>query len=150
MTTSKYKMIYNWKKRGLIYDDYDALYEVYINTMECQHCESEFTKNNCRCLDHDHATGIFRKIVCNRCNTRDNYIKFPQAMDRVEYTQEWYIKNKERIAEYQKKYQERNRESILKYKNQKVKCECGCIVTMSNFSTHKKSKKHIKYIAGYI
>ena len=144
------RAIYNWKKRGLIYDDYDALYEVYINTMECQHCESEFTKNNKRCLDHDHTTGIFRKIVCNRCNTRDNYIKFPQAMDRVEYTQEWCMKNKERIAEYQKKYKERNRESIQKYKKQKMECECGCIVTMNNFSTHKKSKKHIKYIAGYI
>ena len=146
MTTSKRTMIFNWKKRGLIYDDYDALYEVYINTMECQHCESEFTKNNKRCLDHDHTTGLFRKIICNQCNACDSYIKYPFGYSR----KEWCIKNKERIAEYQKKYQERNRESILKYKNQKVKCECGCLVTMSNFSTHKKSKKHIKYIAGYI
>ena len=146
MTSPKRTMIFNWKKRGLIYDDYDALYEVYINTMECQHCESEFTKNNKRCLDHDHTTGLFRKIICNQCNACDSYIKYPFGYSR----KEWYIKNKERIAEYQKKYQERNRESILKYKNQKVKCECGCIVTMSNFSTHKKSKKHIKDIAGYI
>ena len=146
MTSPKRTIIFNWKKRGLIYDDYDALYEVYINTMECQHCESEFTKNNKRCLDHDHTTGLFRKIICNQCNACDSYIKYPFGYSR----KEWYIKNKERIAEYQKKYQERNRESILKYKNQKVKCECGCIVTMSNFSTHKKSKKHIKYIAGYI
>jgi len=89
---------------------------------------------------------LFRKIICNQCNACDSYIKYPFGYSR----KEWYIKNKERIAEYQKKYQERNRESILKYKNQKVKCECGCIVTMSNFSTHKKSKKHIKYIAEYI
>ena len=146
MTSPKRTIIFNWKKRGLIYDDYDALYEVYINTMECQHCESEFTKNNKRCLDHDHTTGLFRKIICNQCNACDSYIKYPFGYSR----KEWCMKNKERIAEYQKKYQERNRESILKYKNQKVKCECGCIVTMSNFSTHKKSKKHIKYIAGYI
>ena len=150
MTTSKYHTIYKWKKRGLIYDDYDALYEAYIKTSECQHCKTEFTKNNFRCMDHNHETGLFRKIVCNRCNAMDSYIKFPQRMDRAEWRKEWYIKNKEHVAEYQKKYQERNRENIQKYKNQKVKCECGCIVTMGNFSTHKKSKKHIKYIAEYI
>ena len=131
MTSPKRTMIFNWKKRGLIYDDYDALYEVYINTMECQHCESEFTKNNKRCLDHDHTTGLFRKIICNQCNACDSYIKYPFGYSR-------------------KEYKERNRESIQKYKKQKMECECGCIVTMNNFSTHKKSKKHIKYIAGYI
>ena len=146
MPSSKSQTIYKWKMRGLIYDDYDALYETYIKTMECQHCQTEFTKKNCRCMDHDHTTGLFRKFICKRCNTRDSYIKYPFGYSR----KEWCMKNKERIAEYQKKYQERNRESILKYKNQKVKCECGCIVTMSNFSTHKKSKKHIKYIAEYI
>ena len=136
------RAIYNWKKRGLIYDDYNALYEAYIKTSECQHCKTEFTKNNKRCLDHDHTTGLFRKIICNQCNACDSYIKYPNG-----YTEQ---DRKERIAEYQKKYQERNRESILKYKNQKMECECGCVVAMSNFSTHKKSKKHIKYIAGYI
>ena len=146
MSSPKSQMIYNWKKSGLIYDDYDALYEAYIKTSDCQHCQTEFTKNNKRCLDHNHETGLFRKIICNRCNTCDSYIKYPFGYSR----KEWYIKNKEHIAEYQKKYQERNRESIQKYKKQKVDCECGCVVTMTNFSTHKKSKKHIKYIAGYI
>jgi len=142
MPRSKAQTIWHWKRSGLIYDNYDELYEAYIKTSDCQHCKTEFTKKNKRCMDHSHETGLFRKIICNRCNTCDSYIKYPNG-----YTEQ---DRKERIAEYQKKYQERNRESILKYKNQKVKCECGCIVTMSNFSTHKKSKKHIKYIAGYI
>jgi len=134
----KHKAIYNWKKRGLIYDDYDALYEAYIKTADCQHCQTEFTKNNKRCLDHDHETGLFRKIVCNRCNNQDIYIRFPNGFTEQDR------------KEYQKKYKERNRESIQKYKKQKMECECGCVVTMNNFATHKKSKKHIKYIAGYI
>jgi len=146
----KHRAIYNWKKRGLIYDDYDALYEAYIKTSECQHCNKAFKTSRDRCLDHNHTTGIFRNIVCRGCNTRDSYIKYPQGIDRVEWRKEWYIKNKEHVAEYQKKYQEQNREYIQKYKNQKMKCECGSVSTMSNFSTHKKSKKHIKYIAGYI
>jgi len=44
MPRSKAKMIYDWKRSGLIYDNYDELYDVYINTMECQHCQTEFTK----------------------------------------------------------------------------------------------------------
>ena len=75
MPSSKYNMIYDWKRRGLIYDNYDELYDVYINTMECQHCKKEFTKNNWRCMDHNHETGLFRKIVCHKCNMMDSYIK---------------------------------------------------------------------------
>jgi len=44
MPSPKNTMIYNWKKSGLICDDYNALYETYIKTMECQHCQTEFTK----------------------------------------------------------------------------------------------------------
>jgi len=111
MSTPKSTMIYNWKKSGLIYDDYDELYDVYINTMECQHCQIEFTKKNRRCLDHDHTTGLFRKIVCNRCNVRDSYIKYPNGYTAKEY----YQKNKERIKEKIKEYQQANKEKIKEY-----------------------------------
>ena len=98
MPSPKSTMIYNWKKSGLIYDDYDELYEVYINTMECQHCQIKFTKNNKRCLDHDHTTGLFRKIICNRCNVCDSYIKYPFGYSKQEYRQA----NKEKIKEQKK------------------------------------------------
>ena len=92
----KYYTIYNWKKSGLIYDDYDALYEAYIKTSDCQHCQTEFTKNNKRCLDHDHESGLFRKIVCNRCNVMDSYIKYPNGYSKQEY----YQTNKKKFKEY--------------------------------------------------
>ena len=111
MPSPKSTMIYNWKKSGLIYDDYDELYEVYINTMECQHCQIEFTKNNWRCLDHNHETGLFRSIVCHRCNVHDSYIKYPNG-----YTsQEYYQANKEKIKEYQQVYRQANKEKIKEY-----------------------------------
>ena len=118
MPSPKSHMIYNWKKSGLICDDYNALYETYIETTQCQHCKTEFTKNNCRCLDHDHETGLFRKIVCNRCNSMDSYIRFPNGFteqDRKEYHQEYYQANKEKFTEQNKEYQRANKDTIKEY-----------------------------------
>ena len=136
MPRYKSQTIYDWKRRGLIYDDYDALYETYIKTMECQHCQTEFTKNNKRCLDHDHTTGLFRKIVCHRCNAMDSYINHPNGyteQDRKEYYQAYRRANKERIKEQDK---------------QKIECDCGSIVRRSDIARHKRTKKHSNYIAS--
>ena len=136
MPSSKYHAIYKWKMRGLICDDYNALYETYIKTMECQHCQTEFTKNNKRCLDHDHTTGLFRKIVCHRCNAMDSYINHPNGyteQDRKEYYQAYRRANKERIKEQDK---------------QKIECDCGSIVRRSDIARHKRTKKHSNYIAS--
>ena len=116
MSRSKYFTIYNWRRRGLIYDDYDELYEVYINTMGCQHCQIEFTKNNRRCLDHNHETGLFRKIVCHRCNVWDSYIKNPNRLANKEYKQE------------------------------KIKCDCGVVVSRGHIARHNRSIKHTEYL----
>ena len=118
MPSRKSKTIYNWKKSGLIYDDYDELYETYIKTMQCGHCQTEFTKKNCRCLDHDHTTGLFRKIICNRCNVCDSYIKYPfgySKQDRKEYKQEYWQKNKDKLTEQGKEYQRANKEKLKEY-----------------------------------
>ena len=133
MPSSKSQTIYKWKMRGLIYDDYDALYETYIKTMQCQHCQTEFTKNNCRCMDHNHTTGLFRKIVCHRCNANDSYIRFPNGFteqDRKEYHQEYYQANKEKFTEQNK---------------EKIECECGSIVRRSDIARHNRTKKHSNY-----
>ena len=118
MPIPKYDAIYKWKKSGLICDDYNALYETYINTTECQHCQKEFTEKNRRCLDHDHETGLFRKIVCNRCNVSDSYIKYPNGFteqDRKEYIQEYQRANKEQIKERKKEYYQANKEKFKEY-----------------------------------
>ena len=123
MPSSKSQTIYKWKKRGLIYDDYDALYETYIKTMQCGHCQTEFTKKNCRCLDHDHATGLFRKIVCHQCNARDSYINYPNGYSSQEYYQatkeqrkEYLQTNKQKILAQIKEYQRTNKDKIKEQK----------------------------------
>jgi len=59
----------------------------------------------------------------------------------------------EQKKEHQQKYNEENRDKLLKQKqkyreenNVKVKCECGCEVSKLNLSTHKKTPKHIKLL----
>ena len=63
--------IVNWKRRGIICNDFDEIYEKYINTFSCDYCKEDFTEKNPRCLDHDHESGEIRGILCNRCNVRD-------------------------------------------------------------------------------
>jgi len=70
-------------------------------------------------------------------------------------TQKWYEKNKNKKKIYDKKYREKNKDKTKKYKKEyyeknkdkdKVECVCGCIVSKSNLSQHKKTKKHCKLI----
>ena len=66
--------ITNWKKRGVIHDDFNSLYEYYINCKFCEHCNVELVEgsfgNNKKVLDHDHETGLFRNILCHICNCK--------------------------------------------------------------------------------
>jgi len=127
--------------------------------MECQHCKTEFKKSSDRCLDHDHETGLFRKIVCRGCNVMDSYIKYPNGyteQDRKEKMKEYYHANKEPRQEKMKEYQQKNKEQKKEYdqeyrqKNkerikEKIKCECGTIVSRSHIAQHKRTKKHSDY-----
>jgi len=66
----KYRSIYHWKSRGIIDDDYDALFEVYVKETHCWICGKEYVKRNHRHLDHDHDTGEPRYICCASCNSK--------------------------------------------------------------------------------
>ncbi len=105
----KYKsdMISKWKRIGVIYDDFDDLYAVYVNTMNCSHCLKEFKNSKDRHLDHDHQTGLFRKIVCSGCNNRDSYLKYPPQFT-----------SKDKKQKFSKEYYEANRDKL----NQKGNC----------------------------
>ena len=68
----KPKMNYKWKQRGLITDNFEEIYNKYIRATHCELCGKEFTKSIDRQMEHNHETGEFRNIVCNRCNTLKN------------------------------------------------------------------------------
>ena len=79
--TKKGKMcikISKWKNNtengyGLICenkDDYELIYDRWLNSERCEECNKEYTKENIKCMDHCHLTGLFRNILCNSCNMK--------------------------------------------------------------------------------
>ena len=61
-----------WKYRGLICregETYDDIYDKVFSATNCELCNLSFeTRENIRRMDHDHNTGYFRKVLCNKCN----------------------------------------------------------------------------------
>ena len=74
----------NWKKQGIISDEWKTIYDRYVNAECCESCNSVFRKNiykngkiwrmNNKVLDHDHLTGKIRNIICQSCNIKRRYI----------------------------------------------------------------------------
>ena len=135
MPLNKRQMIYNWKRNGLIYDNYNELYEIYIKAMNCQHCNIEFSKSNDRCMDHDHSTGLFRSIVCRSCNNNDSYIKYPNGYDRL-------------LS--QRVYNLTHREEWTKWSKEKTTCICGSVVGKRRKSNHIKTQLHLNNMDKYM
>ena len=66
------------------------------------------------------------------------------------YKKEWCEKNKEKRQIQNKKRYEENKEEIRKLRNINIKCECGCEISKSNLTRHRKSKKHQSFISSNI
>ena len=67
--------INEWKSNGLICenrDEYEYIYDRWLNSESCEEpkCNKEYTKENKKCMDHCHITGLFRNVLCNSCNCK--------------------------------------------------------------------------------
>ena len=75
----------SWKYVGLVFENNDSqfkndlafhvIYKRCIFARKCELCNTVFQKSNHRYMEHCHATGEFRNIVCNSCNLRKSDVK---------------------------------------------------------------------------
>lgn len=99
----KRESIANWKKYGIISEDYDSLYNYHISITNCELCNVKFTDEikYQRCMDHDHNTGLYRKTLCRSCNSQ--YLKAPQRLKANNKTRHMWVslsKAKQRSGNY--------------------------------------------------
>jgi len=72
----KSKRVSDWKRAGILFHDYDTLYDIFMETTHCDFCDCELdTEYKTRkCCDHHHnindADNV-RGILCHACNIKD-------------------------------------------------------------------------------
>ena len=115
----KSKKIGVWKRRGVVNDDFDNLYENYLTANNCERCGIIFddtNKEKSRCLDHDHITGYFRAFLCNTCN--------------------WVHMRKNRTIH----------RVPLVITDRHYNCDCGSIVLKLGKKAHEKTNIHLSHL----
>ena len=72
-----------WKRNGIICEDYDKMYDTYINTKNCEWCDKDIRKK--QELEHNHSSREVRGIVCKGCNMKIMYKdrKFQKVMSQL-------------------------------------------------------------------
>ena len=77
---------------GLSLEDVEDMKRAQNN--KCAVCDTEFTtdkKFTCACVDHDHATGKVRDILCKHCNTALGHMKDDpdKCLRLATYVKQW-------------------------------------------------------------
>ena len=78
-------------------------------------------------------------------NKLDEYY-YQHREEKLEYQKNYNRQKGDAIKDYNKSYYMKRREEILEKARTKVTCECGCVVQLFNMNSHKKTKKHVRYL----
>jgi len=62
----------NWKRRGLDMETFYYVYPIYLATTHCDRCQVflEGKGSARKCMDHCHASRMYRNTICCSCNAR--------------------------------------------------------------------------------
>ena len=101
-----------WKFRGLISNDYESIYNRWLNSKNCEECGHDYSYYK-KCMDHCHDSHKFRAILCDCCN------KNKKMNNTSGYPNISYIKNIKRW-QYTKSYKKVFHTKHFKTKNQAI------------------------------
>lgn len=111
-----------------------------INVVMIGRTKSEYYQDN---IDK------FKKLHKQYVEDHKEDVKVYQDQYRIDNREELlagkkahYQANRERLLKQQKAYKDKNRDIVRAKANEKIACECGCFVTRSSISTHRKNTKH--------
>ena len=97
-------------------------------------------------IDKQDLLKIERNYIESNKSTLNDRIPTRTKEEYNEFYKDYFKKNSQEY--YKKEYYLNNKETIQEKKNEKIKCECGCMTTKSNNTRHRKSKKHIELMAN--
>lgn len=116
------------------------------NLWELEEEEAKYIRNN-KCINHKIPHRTKKQWNEENKEHRKKYGKKYRENNK-EFIKELSIKyreeNKEKLNIKKKEYYENNKKNILEKSNEKITCECGCIVRRGGMTKHRKTNKHIK------
>lgn len=103
----------------------------------------DYPCNNRRELEEEEQKNI------NKSNCINKNKSYQSKKEREEYVKEWKEDNKDKINKKKRETYNKDKRQDYWIKNkdkmlEKIKCECGALVSSCNLTRHKKSMKHIK------
>ena len=131
--SKKLTAYHHWKKRGLNMDNFDNIYDRYVNTECCDICKCSF-ENTTKCMEHNHKTGEFRGVVCNMCNLNMFDAKI-SSRNKSGHKNITYFK-RDKVWVYQKRFYGKRYERPFKNKTDAI---CYKYIMLLKFSILKKN-----------
>ena len=104
--------------------------------------------SSCEILKYDDAKIVLIQAY-PECKNKEEQIKYEQdhidKMNCINKNRAYVSKEqvREYMKEYNKEYYKNNVEKINNYRNEKIKCECGRMVTKIHMSNHRKRPIHL-------
>jgi hypothetical protein len=96
----------------------------------------QLNKREAEQIEEEYRQELKANMNMRRCFTTEEQ----KQEQKKDCDKKYYKSNIDKIVEYHQNYYKENADKI----NEKVKCECGCMIRRGNLSTHKKRPKHIK------